>query len=167
VTDKPRYRGTFKNGVFDLEAVDQVVGEAQAAADHPRNHAGAPSTSSKPRYRGQFSRGQLRIRPTTAPTPGRLSQVESAVLRGLGNQERGGQVPLTYFPTRTSDPADPRTAAAGYDATTRTMRVAWGDGGADYNYYEVTPQEWQRFKRSASPGKLINRVFNYHPYGRS
>jgi hypothetical protein len=87
------------------------------------------------------------------------------VLRSLGDRERGGTVPITYFPTKTSNPSDPRTAAAGYDRETQTLRVEWGDGGPAYNYYNVTPAEWRRFQNVASPGKLINRIFNDHPYG--
>lgn len=160
MADKPRYTGRYQGGILNLEAVDTVVREAQSRS------AGSPrQPSHKPRYRGQFHAGQLRIRPTEPPPPGRLSPVENSVLRGLGNQERGGDVPITYFPTRTSNPSDPRTAAAGYDPETQTMRVSWGDGGPDYLYYQVTREEWRRFQRVASPGRMINRVFNYHPYG--
>jgi hypothetical protein len=97
--------------------------------------------------------------------PGRLDDAEAEMMRELGNQERGGQVALTYFPTKTSNPEDPRTAAAGYDPTTQTLRVAWGDGGQDYNYYNVPPNAWRNFQRVGSPGRLINRTLNNFPYG--
>ena len=161
MADKPRYTGRYQGGILNLQNVADVVSEVQAKS----GHSAGSRVSHKPRYRGQFQNGTLRIKPTQPPPPGRLSPVENSVLSGLGNQERGGQVPITYFPTRTSNPDDPRTAAAGYDAATRTMRVEWGDGGPAYNYYDVTPGEWRRFQRVASPGRMINRVFNDHPYG--
>lgn len=167
MADKPRYRGSIQGGVLNLQQVFDTVAEAQQGTqDHPRGHHRAGSSApGKTRYRGQFSKGQLRVRPTEPPPPGRLSDVENEVLVSLGNQERGGPVQLTYFPTTTSNPADPRTAAAGYDPDTKTMRVEWGDGGPAYNYYDVTPAEWRRFQQVQSPGRMINRVFNYHPYG--
>lgn len=89
------------------------------------------------------------------------------IRRDETDEARGGPVRLTYWPTSTSNPSDPRTAAAGYDRETQTMRVEWGDGGAAYNYYEITPQEWRNFRRAKSPGKWINRNGNSHPYGRA
>lgn len=85
--------------------------------------------------------------------------------REEGDEARGGPVRLTYWPTNTTNPRRPRTVAAGYDRETQTMRVEWRDGGAAYNYYEITPQEWRNFRRAVSPGRWINRVGNAHPYG--
>lgn len=65
---------------------------------------------------------------------------------------------LPYQPTPSINPPRPRTLAAGYDARTRTMRVRFRDG-AGYEYYNVTPQTWQNFKRVKSPGRAINRYF--------
>lgn len=71
-------------------------------------------------------------------------------------------------PTRTSNPERPRTLQAGYDKkagqSTGTLRVRFRDG-SPWEYYEVEPEVWQRFKRSASPGKFINRVLNGYSYG--
>jgi hypothetical protein len=71
-------------------------------------------------------------------------------------------------PTRTSNPARPRTLQAGYDKKqgerTGTLRVRFRDG-TPWEYYEVPSEIWQRFKRSASPGRFINRVLNNYPYG--
>lgn len=97
----------------------------------------------------------------SVPTP--APEAETREERGYA--QRGGPVRLTYVPTRTTDPGRPRTLAAGYDDNSKTMRIDFR-GGATYEYYEVTPSEWGRFKRSASPGKFINRVLNAHPYGR-
>lgn len=96
---------------------------------------------------------------------GHTERAEADLLRDLGDQERGGPVQLTYFPTKTSNPADPRTAAAGYDRDTQTVRVEWGDGGIAYNYYGVPPNVWRNFRRAPSPGRFINRVLNNYQYG--
>lgn len=79
--------------------------------------------------------------------------------------ERVPYVPYTYYPTKTSNPPDPRTAAAGYDEETRTLHVAWGDGKVSYNYYDVPPKVWESFQKAPSPGKYINRVLNNYHYG--
>ena len=69
-------------------------------------------------------------------------------------------------PTSSSNPARPRTHLAGYNAAERTMRVVFRDG-TPYEYYGVEPVVWQRFKRSASPGRFINRILNQYPYERA
>jgi hypothetical protein len=89
---------------------------------------------------------------------------------------------LTYRPTNTSSPRPdeterrPRTMAAGYDAKSMTLFVRFrgdragpvGSGqwaeGVGYEYYGVTPDEWNRFKTTPSPGRMINAVFNGHAY---
>jgi len=64
---------------------------------------------------------------------------------------------LTDVPTSSTDYSRPRTVAAGYDTDTRTMTVVFRDG-TFYNYYEVTPGEWQAFSSSLSKGKpWLNR----------
>jgi hypothetical protein len=92
---------------------------------------------------------------------------EAAILKERADNITGGDVPITYFPTKTINPPDPRTNAAGYDSVAQVLYVEWGDGGPAYNYYNVTPQEWRAFRRAPSPGRYINRVLNYHPYGRA
>jgi KTSC domain len=144
MADKPRYRG--------------IMGPDRQMQLQPVVH-----TPDKPRYRAEFTGdGKIRLRPshenaTEAP--------EAETLRIIGDQERGGPVPITYFPTPTSNPPDPRTAAAGYDRATQTLRVEWGDGGPAYNYYGVEPGIWRNFRRVKSPGKYINRVLNGYTYG--
>lgn len=78
-----------------------------------------------------------------------------------------GPVPISYAPTPSSNPQDPRTAAAGYDPSLQRLRVEWGDGGAAYNYYDVPPQIWDAFQRTDSPGKFINSTLNNYNYGRA
>lgn len=81
--------------------------------------------------------------------------------------EQMGEIQPTYSPTPSSNPSDPRTAKAGYDQLTQRMRVWWGDGGAPYDYYEITPQEWDSFQDADSPGKWINAIGNAHRYGQA
>ena len=78
---------------------------------------------------------------------------------------RGGPVSLSYNPTRTSNPGRPRTLAAGYDGGTDVLTIVVREG-AVYEYYGVTGMQWQRFKRSASPGKFLNRVLSDKDYLR-
>ena len=80
-------------------------------------------------------------------------------------EERGGEVRISVAPTRSSDPGRPRTRAMGYDYNTDTLRVVFREG-AVYDYFGVSTAEWWRMKRSASPGKFINRVLATHDYTR-
>lgn len=85
-------------------------------------------------------------------------------------QEAGGSPDWVISPSSSSNPNDPRTAAAAYWKSAQTLQVSWGDGGTPYNYYEVTPSEASGFKKAAtygSPGKYINRRLNSHPYGKA
>ncbi|MFE6745968.1 KTSC domain-containing protein [Kitasatospora purpeofusca] len=88
----------------------------------------------------------------------------------------------TKRPTNTTWPGNrwqgPRTMAAGYDARSMTLfvrfrgrKTVWKptdrsqfEDGTGYEYYGVTPAEWERFKKTPSPGRMINDVFNGHPY---
>ncbi|MGW3153732.1 KTSC domain-containing protein [Streptomyces sp. NPDC001089] len=83
------------------------------------------------------------------------------------------QLLLTERPTNTSNPPRPRTVAAGYDWKSKTMFVRFrgeriGRGlyrdGVGYEYYNVSRREWDRFRSAPSPGRMINAVFNSHPY---
>lgn len=146
---KPRYRGVMRSdGSLGIKPVIH-----------------ARVSDSKPRYRAEFEGEDLHVHPIHEIQPGHIEAPEAEVRRILGDQERGGPVPITYFPTPTINPADPRTAAAGYDRATQTLRIEWGDGGVAYNYYDVTPSEWRNFQRVKSPGRWVNRVGNFHTYG--
>ena len=79
----------------------------------------------------------------------------------------GQEIPLTYFPTKTSNPADPRTAAMGYSAEAKTLRIEWGDAGPGYFFFNVSWSDWVRMRQTKSPGKLLNAGFDQtHPYCR-
>lgn len=58
-----------------------------------------------------------------------------------------------------------RVAEAGYSSGTKTLYVRFVDG-TPWNYFGVERNEWRNFRRSASPGRYINRVLNSHDYGR-
>lgn len=55
-------------------------------------------------------------------------------------------------PTSSTDYQRPRTVAAGYDPARQVMTVVFRDG-TFYNYYEVTPGEWEAFHASYSKGR--------------
>ena len=78
------------------------------------------------------------------------------VLEEQGEEERGGDVRITVAPTRSSNPGRPRTLAMGYDHQTDTLRVVFREGeeGAIYDYFDVTTAEWNRMRRSVSPGRF-------------
>lgn len=53
----------------------------------------------------------------------------------------------------------------GYNIAERKVRTVFRDG-TPWQYSDVSPDEWERVRRTASTGKLINRMLNNHPYGR-
>lgn len=78
-------------------------------------------------------------------------------------------VQLTETPTSSTDASRPRTVAAGYreyagsrkggQAGLGKMTVMFRDGTL-YNYYDVTPGEWQNFRASISKGSpWLNKGF--------
>lgn len=82
-----------------------------------------------------------------------------------GNTSAGESVDISVAPTRTTNPGRPRTLAAGYNYETDTLRVVFREG-AVYDYFDVTTAEWTQFKRSASPGRFINRRLSGNEYTR-
>jgi KTSC domain len=71
---------------------------------------------------------------------------------------------LTVVPTSTINPERPRTVAAGYDKLEEKITVVFRDG-TFYNYYEVSPTEWQRFKAVVSKGRYIMAYLDSKPRG--
>ena len=59
-----------------------------------------------------------------------------------------------------------RVSEAGYSSASHTLYVRFVDG-TPWAYYNVEPNVWRNFRRSASPGKFINRTLNNYSYGRS
>lgn len=84
--------------------------------------------------------------------------------KGPQYEEDTSAAPLTVVPTSTTNPARPRTVAAGYDKDEEKVTVVFRDG-TFYNYYEVTPAEWQAFKARVSKGRYIYRYLDFKPRG--
>lgn len=59
-----------------------------------------------------------------------------------------------------------RVAEAGYSYRSGTLYVRFQDG-TPWQYNSVEPNVWRNFRRSASPGRYINRILNNYSYGRS
>lgn len=94
-----------------------------------------------------------------------LTSPQEASILATQQFRTSGDIPITYSPTNTIDPTDPRTFGAGYDERTRTLKVEWGDGGQAYQYYNVPPEVWATFQRTPSPGRYINSTLNFYKYG--
>jgi hypothetical protein len=77
---------------------------------------------------------------------------------------RATPAPLTLVPTSTINPERPRTVAAGYDRKRQLLTVVFRDG-TYYNYYDVTPNQWQMFKSRKSKGRYIAEELDAHPRG--
>ena len=84
--------------------------------------------------------------------------------KGPQADEGTAAAPLTVVPTSSSNPARPRTVAAGYDKVRGVLTVVFRDG-TFYNYYEVTPPEWQNFKKRVSKGQYIYKYLDFKPRG--
>lgn len=139
---------------------EKVFTDPRAAAQYIRD---LQDSAGGERIMGtRHAMSQLGMHP--AHTDKRMSDQEAASLADQTDAV-AGEVPITYQPTASSKPEDPRTAAMGYDPSTQRMLVQWGDGGTPYYYYDVTPQEWSAMQKTSSPGKMINRLFNHHNYG--
>lgn len=61
---------------------------------------------------------------------------------------------LTLKGTSTTNPARPRTVAAGYDPKTQVMTVVFYDG-TWWNYYDVPPDMWDEFEAAESKGQYL------------
>jgi hypothetical protein len=83
-----------------------------------------------------------------------------------GAQDGEDETPaeLTVVPTSTINPERPRTVAAGYDKIDKKITVVFRDG-TFYNYYQVSPTEWQAFKARVSKGRYIYSYLDSKPRG--
>ena len=62
---------------------------------------------------------------------------------------------ISVVPTSTTNPARPRTVAAGYSRHRKTMTVIFRDG-TWWNYYDVPVTMWTNFKRAYSKGWFLH-----------
>jgi hypothetical protein len=84
----------------------------------------------------------------------------------FGGAYDASPAPLTVIPTSSSNASRPRTVAAGYQQYLRQTGVDYANrkgkltvmfrDGTLYNYYDVTPGEWQEFSGQLSKGKFLN-----------
>jgi hypothetical protein len=66
-----------------------------------------------------------------------------------------------YWPTKTSNAKRPATLQARYSPTLQRMEIVFRDG-TPWTYTDINQSFWDRFKRAASPGKII---YNLWPPG--
>lgn len=86
---------------------------------------------------------------------------------------QGDFIPLTYYPTKTSWPANGhdhrRTIAAGYDRNSGVLRIQFFTNNATYDYGTVSPVPpfvAYQFRVTQSPGKFINSTLESYGYER-
>jgi hypothetical protein len=156
---------------FSRTAGETVFTDPREAARHIRGllkegavvhgtRAAMTSVGIQPHHYAESSR---RFETRERPHGQGLPEAE-ALLLAQQTDMASGPVQVSYD-TPSSNPADPRTAAAGYDPVLQRLRIEWGDGGPAYNYYNVPPQIWDSFQHAPSPGRYIDAVLNYFNYG--
>jgi hypothetical protein len=72
---------------------------------------------------------------------------------------------LNWLPFQSS-----RVSEAAYDANSGQLFVRFQrptPGQDEYVYEGVGPNEWRNFRRSASPGRYVNRILNGKNYHRA
>lgn len=100
--------------------------------------------------------------PTTGSEYANLAQMNN--MDGAQDGEDESAAPISVVPTSTTNPERPRTVAAGYDPQENKITVVFRDG-TYYNYYQVSPQEWQAFKARVSKGRYIYSYLDSKPRG--
>jgi hypothetical protein len=132
-----------------------------------RKPQGSPrqaSTVSRPSFETDFSKlgkGAPAVKAAhraVPETPGRSAAMRN--LRAISAQQVEEELP-NMLPFDSS-----RIAEAGYSSRSGTLYVRFVDG-TPWEYRNVEPNEWRNLRRSASPGRYVNRVLNNHDYGRS
>lgn len=163
-------------GDFDLMTVGDIRGEFYNPQTYDdvaeRNLAGQPLWDLKGDYvyiddNGNpvdKVRGRRFFDTDTNDETGREEVVVPGAPSAYGAEGDEGPAKLTVVPTTSSNPARPRTVAAGYDRIRETLTVVFRDG-TFYNYYGVTPREWQDFKARVSKGRYIYKILDFKQRG--
>jgi hypothetical protein len=93
--------------------------------------------------------------------------------RFMQERSQGDFIPLTYYPTKTSWPANGhdhrRTIAAGYDRNSGVVRIQFFTDNATYDYGTMTPIPPYvafQFRQTQSPGRFINSTLEAYGYER-
>lgn len=88
-------------------------------------------------------------------------------------QGQGDFIPLTYYPTKTSWPANGwdhrRTIAAGYDRSRGIIRIQFFTDNSVYDYgmdSPIPPYVAYQFRVNQSPGRFINSTLESYGYTR-
>ena len=88
-------------------------------------------------------------------------------------QGQGDFIPLTYYPTKTSWPANGwdhrRTIAAGYDRSRGLLRIQFFTDNSVYDYgtsTPVPPYVAYQLRSTQSPGRFINSTLESYGYSR-
>lgn len=127
-----------------------------------------------PRRRGRPGPGQLSLFDVAEAASSdraanqaakRAAPPPSRTTRGTRNLRAiGAERPKEPLPPMLSFDSS-RVAEAGYSSGSKTLYVRFVDG-TPWNYFGVEKSEWRNFRRSASPGRYINRVLNSKDYRR-
>lgn len=151
----PRGRLTGSGAFEDVILGGPLVrgGGTEGGRKEPGSMAAPPSGTIRPEYRHL----------TEAPYDDYLLGDETGE-EDSAERTRGSLAPLTDAPTSSTNPQRPRTIAAGYASSTRTLSVVFRDG-TPWNYYEVSPLEWANFRRAKSKGRFIRLYLDAKPYG--
>lgn len=131
-----------------------------------------------PRFSGTQQRARARLFGTDDDKVNRLAAqaAEAVRIQRAKEDQRSGVAnrnlrALSGAPVREEMPPllpfdSSRVDEAGYSHASHTLYVRFVDG-TPWQYNNVEPNIWRNFRRSASPGRFINRVLNNYSYGRS
>jgi hypothetical protein len=136
-----------------------TTGEFYGADEGGAGHYLEGSDAGAPGFHEKWASG---YRPEFNPEYG---GVDAESLRGEDEESRlivayissVGKWPadITLSPTSTTNPARPRTVAAGYDGFRKVLTTVFRDGTL-YNYYGVDAGQWNNFVRARSKGRFIH-----------
>lgn len=151
-------------GEFGRARIAEGLKEGPAALAKVVGPPSTPPVSQGPvkPLKSAGSKGQRRRSPSDGPV---LDPRFRKNYRRVETTEKDEEGFSWIIPTPSINPPRPRTLLAGYNANLRDLRVQFRDG-TPWVYHAVEPQIWERFRRTASPGRFINRVLNYYPYER-
>lgn len=103
-------------------------------------------------------------RPQRAPGIGRR-RPNPGVISAPRPGEEETEKQLNWLPFDSSRVSEAAYSSASGQLFVRFQRPTPGQD--EYVYEGVEPSEWRNFRRSASPGKYVNRVLNSKDYHRS
>lgn len=153
-------------GPFRSRYEQAMFGPSHAAAE-----AAAAAEVARRAVLDRAAEEEQRIRDVIDRAAERLGGAKGRAIRRAFSGDDSLLLPIR--PTNTSNPPRPRTLAAGWDPSSRTLFVRFrgsprGGGeyadGAGYEYEGVSRREWREFRDGPSPGRMINAKLNAKPY---